>query len=333
MDDLPRSFIAFPMSEYSARLPGYDLFPEWVSNWGYGNIQKNRNRMFMLGAQKAQGWSFRPGETENLLTMEDVLGDLGGPGAGNYLPNHDRHTLTAKCGRAKHLVTLGRDREATYGDLKKFFDSVPNGTTLKYVASDGKTIKHKPSHSAAYWGAHAHVLDGGSVQVHPVRHTPYTIRERARIQGFPDDFIFYGTKFDGRGEWDHEKNNHLVKQTGKAMPVQFCRYVSSLVHDHLVGQPVESSGRRVIPPNNYVSAAKTWYCENIGYADQARACGDCWLARGCSIRWAKYRVGPKPVGAPRPAPAARESTPRRRGAARGTRFAELPPGREKEIKL
>ena len=61
MDDLPKSLDPFPMQEYVRRLPAYDLFPEWVSNWGYGNVQKNRNRMFMIGSLKGERWAFVPG--------------------------------------------------------------------------------------------------------------------------------------------------------------------------------------------------------------------------------------------------------------------------------
>ena len=219
MDDLPKCFKAFPMREFSVRLPEYDLYPEWISNFHYGNVQKNRKRMFMVGAMKSERWAFRPGERENALTLRDVIGDLGEPRAGSNYPNHDPHVLDEIVGRGKHLETLGRDRAATYADLRDFFQSNPSGTILRYVSSTGK-IKVKPSHATGYWNAHAHVLDGASLSMHPIRCLPYTIRERARIQGFPDDFVFYGTRLNAAGEWNHEKNNNIIKQTGKAMPIQ-----------------------------------------------------------------------------------------------------------------
>jgi site-specific DNA-cytosine methylase/very-short-patch-repair endonuclease len=296
MDDLPKSLGAYPMSAYAAALPDYDLFPEWVSNYHYGNIQKNRKRMFMIGALKSERWAFVAGERGNGLTLKDIIEDLGEPRRGSNFPNHDPHVLDENCGRAKHLVTLGRDQNATYADIKRFFLANPPGTTLKYFSkhddgSGGLVIKHKPSHSAGYWDAHTHVLDGASIQVHPHRGLPYTIRERARIQGFPDDFVFYGTRLNDRGEWNHEKNNDLVKQTGKAMPVQFGRYVSEQVMAHILDEPFETSGQRLIPANEYVDHAKKWYCESVGYSNQPRACAACWLYSSCTIRMRKYNIG------------------------------------------
>ena len=363
MDDLPKCFKAFPMREFSVRLPEYDLYPEWISNFHYGNVQKNRKRMFMVGAMKSERWAFRPGERENALTLRDVIGDLGEPRAGSNYPNHDPHVLDEIVGRGKHLETLGRDRAATYADLRDFFQSNPSGTILRYVSSTGK-IKVKPSHATGYWNAHAHVLDGASLSMHPIRCLPYTIRERARIQGFPDDFVFYGTRLNAAGEWNHEKNNNIIKQTGKAMPIQFARYASEQVAAHLLGSPFESSGHRLIPPNPWVDDAKRWYCDNVGYSDQARACGECWLYSTCSIRSSRYGIGaavksitsaapasadaatggdltsagPTGLGSGKPSGDAGETgqaaRPRRVAArtrsapARSSRFAELPEGGE-----
>jgi site-specific DNA-cytosine methylase len=291
MDDLPGSLRAFKMHEYSERLPDYDLFPEWVSNYHYGNVQKNRRRMFMLGALKTERWAFVPGEREHETTVGDVLGDILGHEADGTVVNHEPCAIDAVCQRAKHLESLGRDAVATYADLRDYFLTKPEGHVMRYVSSYG-TVKVKPSHARAYWDGHGHVLDGTAVAVHPVRATPYTVRERARLQGFPDDFVFYGTRLDAQGRYDHEKNPHMVKQTGKAMPVQFCEYVCRQIMAHLHGEKFEVSGRRLVRPDMQVSRAKEWYCENVGYADQARACAACWLYAACRIRHEKYKIGP-----------------------------------------
>lgn len=309
MDDLPKSFIAFPMKEYVDRLPDYDLFPEWISNYHYGNVQKNRRRMFMLGSLKSEGWAFVPGEFEHKTTLRDILEELGEPRVGSNWPNHDPHVLDDLCGRAKHLVTLGRDRVATYADLRDYFLSVPEGVAMEYVSHHAVTegaagsrrvddllVKHKPGHARSRWDGHAYVLDGASIQVHPVRGLPYTIRERAKIQGFPDDFVFYGTRLNAAGEWNHERNNDVVKMTGKAMPVQFCRYVTTQIAAHVRGETFEASGARLVGSNDYVDRAKRWYCEEVGYADQELACSRCWLYASCTIRQRKYQIGEAVVG-------------------------------------
>lgn len=300
MDDLPKSFIAFPMEKYAEKLPEYDLFPEWISNWGYGNAQRGRDRLFMIGALKSERWAFRPGEAVHDLTVADVIGDLSTPSNRSNIPNHDPQDLSADCPRA---FNLGKHKKKnTWADAKKYFEGKPGGFTLSYdpgpaarkkrIAEDKDPMVKRIGFLKGHWDGPAHVLTGGNPTMHHHRCEPYTIRERARLQGFPDDFVFYGTKLNDRGEWDHANNQHMIRQTGKAMPIQFCTYVSKQIMAHLEGQPFVSSGARVKPRNEYVDAAKLWYCENIGYADPARACGECWMRAECSIRTGRYGLPP-----------------------------------------
>lgn len=321
MDDLPGSLEAFPMSKYRESLPDYDLFPEWVSNWGYGNVQKNRDRMFMIGSLRDEKWAFHPGESEHTHTVRSVLEDLPEPRRGSNYPNHDPHVEDEICSRARNLGGWGN--RPTWKEVEEYFKDKKGGWVLKYPTKDGREVL-RIGFFKAHWDGPSGVLHGGNAIIHPIRCSPFTVRERARIQGFPDGFVFYGTRLNEAGEWDHEKNFHMVKQTGKAMPVQFCRYVSEQIAAHIQGREFTSSGRRVIKPNAHVDEAKRWYCENVGYADQERACASCWLYDRCTIRARKYRIGEPAVGqrdlydpgvvpvkgepspeAPRPAPKAR----------------------------
>ena len=278
MDDLPKSLIAFSMAEYARRLPEYDLFPEWVSNYGYGNIQLNRRRMFVIGALKTENFVFAPGETFHDATLENTIGDLWHQ-EGN-VPNHDPHAINAPCGPGKGMDSL--DHRPSWRDMQKWFSSVREGTLFRYHSPVGG-IKVKPGWAKSYWKGHSYVLDGGSGHMHPIRNLPFSIRERARIQGFPDDFLFYGTKLDRRGRWIHDKNNHMVKQTGKAMPIQFCTYLAKQIAAHIKGKNFDRSNERLLKPNTYIDQAKTWWCTNENYADQPSACEACWMKVTCPM--------------------------------------------------
>jgi DNA (cytosine-5)-methyltransferase 1 len=293
MDDLPRSFMAFPMKEYTKRLPDYDLFPEWISNWGYGNVQKHRDRMFMIGSLKKERWTFVPGEEDQPgLTLESVIGDMGKPGQSN-LPNHYPWAPDELAQKSLSLRFLG-DRP-NWKELIEFGkENWKRGESMTYFANDG-TIKRKPGCKIEHWDRGASVQDGGSYKIHPTRHEPLTLRERARIQGFPDDFIFYGAKLNERGQYNYDKNTHMAKQTGKAMPVQFCTYVSKQVAAHIEKKPFAPSGRRLLKANAFVGDAKQFYCREVGYANQKKACANCWLFKSCSIRSEKYGIGPTPL--------------------------------------
>jgi DNA (cytosine-5)-methyltransferase 1 len=279
MDDLPRAFIGLPMSEYARILPEYDLFPEWISNYHYGNVQLNRKRMFMIGALKTARWAFVPGEAEHDTQVKDVIGDLNGKNYGK-VKNHHPHVLNEPCGKIADYYEYGY--RGTWKDFQRVMAQRPEGPPIEYVKSDGSTGVRCGT-AKVRWEGHGFVLDGGSVCTHPLTNLPLSIRERARIQGFPDDFVFYGIKLDEHGCWNHDKNNDLVKQTGKAMPWQFNEYVARQIKAHVDGKPFKASNARMLEPNEYVSDAKRWYCQNVGYSNQEAACAACWMRQSCGL--------------------------------------------------
>jgi DNA (cytosine-5)-methyltransferase 1 len=286
MDDLPNSFAALPMSAYVDMLPEYDLFPEWISNWAYGNIQKYRNRMFIVGALKHEKFAFVPGEQSHELKTKDIIFDLTMLNGLGLLANHAEVDLESFTGRFKHIRFRGDS--PSYRELREYFlsgDPVLRGNK-PYYNSEG-VLGERPGTTDPKWEGNCPVLSGGYDPIHPVRGTPLTLRERARIQGFPDNFIFYTSKTGPYEKvWDpfRGEGNRGVKQTGKAMPVQFCEFVAKQVSSHLLGKPLEASGKRVLSPNPKVSEAKIDFCKLGGYANQTKACENCWLKGNCELR-------------------------------------------------
>jgi hypothetical protein len=74
-----------------------------------------------------------------------------------------------------------------------------------------------------------------------------------------------------------------VKQTGKAMPWQFNRFVGEQIAAHIKGVEFKCSDERCVEPNALVSDAKRWYCENVGYSNQTAVCRACWMSRHCTL--------------------------------------------------
>lgn len=280
MDDLPASFTALPVSEYVRLLPDYDLFPEWISNYHYGNIQKSRKRMFMIGALKDEKFTFLPGERDDWddWTVWTRIGDL--EGKYGILPNHDEHVRDVQTSRYLHL--RGRDVRSTWRQGAKVFKKLPTRVNMPYIKADGVPAE-RPCLGRADYEQPCWVLTGSNPVLHPKTAYPFSIRERARIQGFPDDFVFYGTRLDEHGRWNHDLNGPMVKQTGKAMPIEFNRYVARQIKAHIEGKTFKTSKRRFLKPSGMIDQAKQDFCRISGYSNQAQACSCCWLQQSCTL--------------------------------------------------
>lgn len=275
MDDLPASFGPLPMSEYVRLLPEYDLFPEWVSNWGYGNIQKYRNRMFVVGALKEERFAFIPGEQAHDRVLKDDILDLIGFDDLEGIKNHANVDLDFVPGRYVNMNYYGhrpswRELQQSNKDLMK---------NLTYSTPDG-VEKIRPGTRSPDWDGFCPVLSGGFNPLHPIRKLPLSIRERARIQGFGDDFVFHhDDEGPDREIWEPYSSDGQrgIKQTGKAMPLQFCTYVAAQVKAHIEGKRFKASNQRVLKANPLVDKAKRDFCELSGYANPEAVKEACWL--------------------------------------------------------
>ena len=144
LDDLPLSLVPFPMSEYAKRLPDYCLFPEMIGKFFYGNAQRGRNRMFMIGALRTERFVFVPNEDSAAgPTVRDVIGDLvdaDGEPLGNY-HNHHPHVVDAACANAKGLIAAGR--RSTWREVKEYMSRQPSGHAVKYFHSTDGSVRTK----------------------------------------------------------------------------------------------------------------------------------------------------------------------------------------------
>ena len=79
--------------------------------------------------------------------------------------------------------------------------------------------RNKPSHALV-----AHISKDGHHYIHPDINHPRSIsvREAARIQSFPDDFIFEGM----RTKMSWEKGLSQYQQIGNAVPVYFAEKIA-----------------------------------------------------------------------------------------------------------
>lgn len=283
MDNLPPSLFQFGPDWWAAQCPGYDIDFEWVSNFNYGNPQKHRNRLFVIGAKSDLGFYFIPGEKPGELT--DSVGQrLQGlaPDAPNHFVQDEEDWAD---GFFRYMTGLsispgdGGER-LTLREFRKFFGPQPSRTNLQYYTKIGKLSKRIGYQKIPSSGP-CPVLCKYSTVFKSEDCRLLTVRERARMQGCPDDFVFIpeGQKPGDRG-WAKQ-----VMQTGKFMPVEFTTYLSAYVKWFLEGNRPEdfpqATFERHIKPNQHIDNAKQGWCEMYGYACQEQVCRFCGSRKGC----------------------------------------------------
>jgi site-specific DNA-cytosine methylase len=273
MDNLPKSLLGHTIQAWMSQLgEHYNLFPEWISNFHYGNTQINRRRFFLIGARKEfEDYVFVPGEFEHNKMLEDVIGDLPPKRdikAINHVHRKDDSILRG-WGPHNFDLTIGKSGVS----LKDFKDVIRDYRAKKNFAYYNRfgESKLRPGYSKIVLDNYSPVLSGGGSA--PDNHyradtlNPLTMRERLRIQGAPDDFILDPLDYID----DHKTYMAVYKQTGKFMPVEFCTYIADQISHYLQGKVFKkATGQRFIKRSIFVDEAKMRSCNN-------NMCDTCWI--------------------------------------------------------
>jgi len=197
---------------------GFSLSSRIINCAEYG-VPQNRNRFIALGI-RAHKYLTYPEKTHGsgLLPFKTVREAFVGlakiePGSScEVMPNH----------RARDLTEINRRRIASVPHDGGSRDSFPDDLVLEcHKKCDG----HKDVYGRMKYDAPSPTITTRCVSItngrygHPVEDRAITVREAARLQTFPDDFIFHGNSM----EIDS-------KMVGNAVPV----LVAKIMGEHLI---------------------------------------------------------------------------------------------------
>lgn len=217
----PKHFIIESKLDYIYEIPkvnGYKYQLEWVSNYHYGNTQKGRNRLWIIATREDIDWEFVPGERLHSNTVASVIEDL----PATDIPQID-HVHVYKP-FLKNSITK------EYLTLDEAFAMLQMDGKLSYTAADGQT-KHRINRKIAN-NITSTTITGGGTWFHWDKKFPLTLREKARVQGFPDEFSFKGLS-----------NTKKDKAVGKSMPFEFTRFLVNA----LERPTFPSKGTKMVP--------------------------------------------------------------------------------------
>lgn len=95
--------------------------------------------------------------------------------------------------------------------VEKIKNTIPGESVTKKFSDAFRRLEyHKPSYTVKE--------NHGGVHVHPEFNRVLTPRELARLQSFPDDFVFLGTK------------SNILKQIGNAVPPLFSKEIAKVIN-------------------------------------------------------------------------------------------------------
>ncbi|MHA1997959.1 MAG: DNA cytosine methyltransferase [Promethearchaeota archaeon] len=177
---------------------------------GYGKVFFNMIPADLLGSASRRPRTFISNiDFEQFLpvvpviegnTSWRVLSDLPDPSDVHDIPNHE-------------MISSSNKRASAFRTLHW------NDSLIKFDAAGGKRKKSWYRINPYY---PAPIIMGKSIFVHPYEDRQLTIREIARLQGYLDDFIFYGN------------NEQMRNQIGESVSPVVSRFLAGIVMD-LVG--------------------------------------------------------------------------------------------------
>lgn len=181
---------------------GYDVFPHLYKFENYGLPQK-RHRIILIGIRRDLQKTFRPPSTQEYV-RQSARQALEKPFPnGTTIANNERTRQSELVVRRLEAIKEGKNafNSGLEGDLKLNI----SGATFSNIYR--RLTASEPSYTVTGSGG------GGTHMYHWEEPRALTNRERARLQTFPDDFVFSG------------RTNSVRKQIGMAVPPEGARVI------------------------------------------------------------------------------------------------------------
>lgn len=217
----------------------YRLYYRVVKASDYG-IPQERERVIIIGLKNTEKdvesiWAQTKIQVQkefptffDNVTIRDAIGNLPNETEDGLIYNPHPMT-TYQQFLASNGTTLTNHNATKHSDLAICrMKRVGNGENFKVLHEDIKSV-HSGSYGRLCWNEHAQTITtrfdtpSGGRFTHPDKNRTITPREAARIQSFPDDFVFLGNR------------TSICKQIGNAVPPKLAFFLSKVI-DNCIGE-------------------------------------------------------------------------------------------------
>ena len=205
---------------------GYEVFFSMLNSSHYG-VPQTRNRVFFIGIKKNSNWLF-PNKThgEGLKKIinvgEAILGDLPSLKNNEEKSNYNNAVLT----KYQEIIRNGskilknhKSPNHPEETIEKIKNTKPGSPMYENFKQRIRLNKNEPSPTQICGGIRPQFQFG-----HPTQPRGLSIRERARIQSFPDTYFFSGGIVQGR------------VQTGNAVPPFVAKALATQIKNYFNGK-------------------------------------------------------------------------------------------------
>lgn len=227
---------------------GYNVAYKVLKASDYGTPQ-NRERVILIGFRKdlnIQPEHPAPYAMEEYVTVDDAISDLPQINAGEGVENAEYLTepsnLFQKFVRRNSVVVKNHIAMKHTPRLVERFKAIKPGQSLidvwdthgavkRGTPTEKSTIKFSQNNQRVFGNLPAPTIAASfqSNFIHPHLDRNFTAREGARLQSFPDDFIFEGM----RTKMSWEKGLSQYQQIGNAVPVLLAYAIANKLIDKL----------------------------------------------------------------------------------------------------
>ena len=186
---------------------GYNVSYQILNAANYG-IPQNRYRVFFVGMKK-EGFCF-PKEFDYKVTTEEAIGDLPPLSSDEQITTYstDPYTEYQKKIRGKATTLLNHEGTNHSEQTIEIISMIKDGGKIKDLPREYWDIrKYNKAFERMYSKGQSNTVDTGHRNYfHYSQSRIPSVRENARLQSFPDDFEFLGSK------------TSQYKQVGNAVP-------------------------------------------------------------------------------------------------------------------
>lgn len=201
------------ISELKKAGRGYNLTAHLYRFEQYG-VPQTRTRIIIVGIDQTLGFSFRVPAPTTLKNPKTARQALEEPPIPKSAANQEITRQSA--GVVERLKHIPAGQNAWYSGIPKEFQLNVKGATMSQIYR--RLDPDKPSYTVTGSGG------GGTHGYHWSEHRALTNRERARIQTFPDDFVFQGSK------------ENVRKQIGMAVPPEGAEIIFNAILKTFAGE-------------------------------------------------------------------------------------------------